>query len=134
MLRAFGTGISAALAVLLASGCSTVVPLAEGFFPAQLDTAEVHVIDARGMDRTGIERVLDEHFLVGRFDVSIPEGDDFEQRLNQEVEKAKSRVLEAGGRVLMFTDNSELIAVMKQNARYAGATGAITMYVMLRRM
>ena len=94
----------------------------------------MHVIDARSMDRTDLERVLDEHLLIGRFDVSIPEGDEFEQSLVEEVEKAKPKVLTAGGRVLMYTDNSELIAVLKQNARYAGAMGAITMYVMLRRM
>ena len=58
----------------------------------------------------------------------------FEQSLVEEVEKAKPKVLSSGGRVLMYTDTSELIAVMKQNARYAGAIGAITMYVMLRRM
>jgi hypothetical protein len=133
MSRTVGTSFAIALAVLFAYGCSSVVPLAEGFYPTQLDTGEVHVIDARGMDRSGLERVLDEHLLVGRFDVSIPEGDEFEQSLVEEMEKAKPKVLNAGGRVLMYTDNSELIAVMKQNARYAGAMGAITMYVMLRR-
>lgn len=134
MSRAVGTSFAIALAVLFAYGCSSVVPLAEDFYPAQLDTGEVHVIDARGMDRSSLERVLDEHLLVGRFDVSIPEGYEFEQSLIEEVEKAKPKVLSAGGRVLMYTDNSELIAVLKQNARYAGAMGAITMYVMLRRM
>jgi hypothetical protein len=134
MSRTVGTSFATTLAVLFAYGCSSVVPLDGGFYTAQLDTGEVHVIDARGMDRSGLERVLDEHLLVGRFDVSIPEGDEFEQNLVEEVEKAKPKVLNAGGRVLMYTDNSELIAVLKQNARYAGAMGVITMYVMLRRM
>ena len=123
-----------ALVAIVAYGCTSVVPLTEGHYPAQLDTGEVQLIDAREMERTDIERVLAEHFIVGRFDVSIPGGDDFEQRLQVEVEKGKERVLKAGGRVLMYTDNSELIAIMKQDARYAGASGAITMYALLRRM
>jgi uncharacterized protein YheU (UPF0270 family) len=134
MSRTVGPSFAIALTVLFAYGCSSVLPLDKGHYPAQLDTGEVQVIDARRMDRTGLERVLEEHYLVGRYDVSIRDGDDFEQRLNHEVEKAKPRVLNAGGRVLMYTDNSELIAVMKRDARYAGAIGAITMYVMLRRM
>lgn len=134
MSRTVATNFTVTLAVLFAYGCSNVVYLDAGNFPAQLDTAEVRVIDAREMDRAGLERVLEEHHLVGRFDLSIPEEDDFEQRLDQELEKAKPKVLNAGGRVLMYTDNSELIAVMKRDARYAGALGAITMYVLLRRM
>jgi hypothetical protein len=50
------------------------------------------------------------------------------------VEKGMARVFKSGGRVLMYTDNSELTAVIKRDARYAGASHAVTIYVMLRRM
>ena len=134
MLRTTAVLVGPALIALLAYGCSSVVPLDQGYYPAQLDTGDVQVIDARGMTRANIERVLEEHHLIGRFDKSIPAGDDFEQKLQQKVEEGKATVLKAGGRVLMYTDNSELIAVMKQDARFAGASGSITMYVLLRRM
>lgn len=119
--------------VLIANGCSNVVRLAEGYYPPMLDTGEVRVIDARGMERAGFERTLNEHLLIARFDVRIPQSADFEQRLAEEVEKGKSKALTAGGNVLMYTDESEMIAVIKRDARYAGAQDAITMYVMLHR-
>ena len=134
MLRPLAVVSGIAVVALISFSCANVVALDAGFFPTQLDTGEVHVIDARSMQRTGVERVLDEHYVIGRFDVSIPVGDDFEQRLLEQVTKATPRVLQSGGRVLMYTDNSELIAVIKHDARYAGALGAITMYVLLRRM
>jgi hypothetical protein len=85
------------------------------------------------MERAGFERTLNEHLLIARFDVRVPQSANFEQRLADEVEKGKSKALSVGGNVLMYTDNSEMIAVIKQDARYAGAHDAITMYVMLRR-
>jgi hypothetical protein len=123
-----------ALVAFVAHGCTGVVPLAAGHYPAQLDTGVVRVIDAREMARSGVERILNEHIVIARFDVSLPRSDDFEQRLSAEVEKGKVRTLSEGGRALMYTDNSELIGVIKQDARYAGAPDVITMYVMLRRM
>ena len=133
MRRTLAVVSGVAIVALVAYGCSSVVSLTPGHFPAQPDTGEVQIIDARTMDRTGIERVLAEHYLIGRFDATIPRGDDYEQRLLEEVEKGKTRALRSGGRTLMYTDDSELIAVMKQDARFAGASDAITMYVLLRR-
>jgi len=94
-----------------------------------LDTGEVRVIDARTLDRAQTEAVLEQHNVIGRFDVRVPQRG-FEEKLAIEVEKGKQRALSAGGNVLMYTDDSELIAVIKHDARYAGAPDAITMYVM----
>ena len=133
MLRTLAVVAGIVFVALVAHGCMSVVPLSEGFYPAQLDTGEVQVIDARTMERTSIERILDAHYVIGRFDVSIPDGQNFEQVLTDEVKKGEARALNAGGRVLMYTDDSDMIAVIKRDARYAGAQGAITMYVMLAR-
>ena len=133
MLRALAMLSGIVLVALVAHGCTGVVPLADGYYPALLDTGEVRVIDARRMDRAQVERVLDEHRVIARFDVLIRQGADFEQNVTAEVEKGKATTLKSGGNVLMYTDNSELIAVIKRDARYAGAPDAITMYVMLPR-
>jgi hypothetical protein len=121
-----------ALVAVVAHGCTGVVPLAPGYYPAMLDTGEVRVIDARTLDRAQTEAVLEQHNVIGRFDVRVPQRG-FEEKLAIEVEKGKQRALSAGGNVLMYTDDSELIAVIKHDARYAGAPDAITMYVMLPR-
>ena len=133
MYRALTLVVAILSVVLVANGCSNVTPLAAGYFPAMLDTGEVRIIDARDMERAQLERTLNEHLVIGRFDVRIPAGEDFDRRLDEETEKGKAKSLTAGGNVLMFTDDSEIVGVIMQDARYAGAPGAITMYVMLRR-
>jgi hypothetical protein len=122
-----------ALVALVVNGCSGVVSLAPGHYPAMLDTGEVRVIDARVMERSRVEQLLDDHHVIARFDVRTPGSADFEQQLAEEVEKGKPKALDAGGNVLMFTDDSEMIAVTERDAHYAGASDALTMYVMLRR-
>jgi hypothetical protein len=122
-----------ALVALAAQGCLNLIPLDPGYYPAVLDTGEVRIVDARGMERAQVETLLREHHLVARFDVRIPRSADFEQCLAEEVEKGKARALAAGGNTLMYTDDSQLIAIIKTDARYAGAANAITMYVMLPR-
>ncbi len=134
MLRAITTISGILFVVLVANACTGIVPLTQGHYPPQIDTGEVEVIDVRDMERTRVERILSDHIVISRFDVRIPQGDDFEQRLADAIEKGKTRTLRSGGRVLLLTDNSEMIAVIKQDARYGGALDAITMYVMLRRM
>ena len=133
MLRAITCLSCAILVLLVLHGCMGVVPLAPGYYPAILDTGEVHVIDARGMQRSQVERVLEQHHVIARFYVRLRQRADFEELLAEEVEKGKPKALDAGGNVLMLTDDSEMIAVIKQDARYAGALDAVTMYVMLRR-
>lgn len=120
------------LAAAVAQGCTGVVPLAPGYYPAMLDTGEVRTIDARALTRAQTEAVLEQHNVIGRFDVRIPRRG-YEEKLAVAVEKGKQRALRSGGNVLMYTDNSELIAVIKRDARYAGGPDMITMYVMLPR-
>ena len=133
MLRGLTLVSCIAVAALAVNACTGVVPLEAGHYPPMLDTGEVHVIDARGMERSRVEQLLEQHYVIARFDVRVPQGDAFEQRLADKVEQQKTKALSSGGNVLMFTDNSEMIAVIKRDARYAGASDAITMYVMLRR-
>ena len=131
MIRASLVLTAVALLLFAAQGCSTMVQLEAGHYPPMLDTGDVRVIDARGMGREQIENILNEHSVIGRFDVMIPRNEDLEPRLTEEVEKGKPKALAAGGNVLMYTDDSEMVAVIMRNARYAGAPNAITMYVLL---
>ena len=133
MLRASAVLSVVVLVNVVALGCSGMVMLTDARYVSQFDTVEVQVIDARDMTRAQVEHVLDEHDMIGRFDARVPDGDDFERDLAAAVEKGRRRVLQAGGNVLLYTDDSELIAIIAHDARYAGAPDAITMYALLRR-
>ena len=132
MRRILGIAGAIASVGLVISACSSVVPLTDRYFPPVLDTGEVYVLDAREMNRAQLTRVLDENTLIGRFDIRIPSGADYDSHLATKIEESKPKVLQAGGNMLMYTDNSELIGVIKQDARFAGAPDAMTMYVLLR--
>jgi len=124
---------STSVLLSLVAACTSVVSLDPGHFPSRLPSESVRVVDARELDRGRLERILEEHYTIGRFDISIPGGDDFERKLEEAVENGKRRVLASGGNVLLFTDQSDMLAVLKRDARYAGSPDAITMYVMLPR-
>ncbi len=132
MRRFLGLTSVVALLGIAISACSSVVPLTERYYPPVLDTGEVYVLDARELNRAQLTRVLDENTLVGRFDIRIPSGPTYESDLAQKIEESKPKVLQAGGNMLMYTDNSEMVGVIKQDARFAGAQDAVTIYVLLR--
>ncbi|MFQ5702734.1 MAG: nuclear transport factor 2 family protein [Gemmatimonadales bacterium] len=122
------------LAALGLAGCSNVVPLSSEFHPAILEDVEVQIIDANDFDRQQMVRLLAEYDILSRFDVEIRSRDNYDEALAEELENAKIKALAAGGRVLMYTRNSELVGVIKQDARYAGASNVTTMYVLQRKV
>jgi hypothetical protein len=121
------------LVVAATMGCSNLVPLSQGRYAPLSDTVEVQVIDARDMTRERLERVLNEHEMIARFDARPRSGGDVESELADALEKGKRKAREAGGSVLLYTDDSELIATIVRDARFAGAPDAVTMYVLRRR-
>ena len=126
---AFGIPV---LAGVVLSSCSNVVPLGAGYHAPILVPTEVEVIDANDFDRAEMSRLLNNYAILSRFDVTVIAGDDYDAALAKALEKAKIKTLAAGGRTLMYTENSELVAVIKRDARFAGSSEAIVMYVLQR--
>ena len=126
---AFGIPLLAGVAL---SSCSRAVPLGSGYYQPILDSTEVEVIDANDFDREEMTRLLNDYEIISRFDVTVIVGGDYDAALAKELEKAKTRTLAAGGRTLMYTENSELVAVIKRDAHFAGSSEGIVMYVMQR--
>ena len=124
-------GISV-LAGIVLSSCSNVVPLGAGYHAPILVPTEVEVIDANDFDRAEMSRLLNNYAIISRFDVTVIAGDDYDAALAKALEKAKTKALAAGGRTLMYTENSELVAVIKRDARFAGSSEGVVMYVMQR--
>ncbi len=126
---AFGIPV---LAGIVLSSCSNVVPLGAGYHAPILVPTEVEVIDANDFDRAEMSRLLNNYAIISRFDVMVIAGDDYDAALAKELEKAKKKALASGGRTLMYTENSELVAVIKRDARFAGSSEGVVMYVLQR--
>ncbi len=129
--KSFAFGIPVLASVILSS-CSNIVPLGAGYHAPILVPTEVDVIDGNDFDREAMTRLLNDYEIISRFDVIVRAGNDYDAALAEELEKAKKKTLEAGGRTLMYTENSELVAVIKRDARFAGSSEGIVMYVLQR--
>jgi hypothetical protein len=112
------------------AACAPSVDLSPYQFPRTPDDVEIRVIDARTVARPELERVLRDHYVLARFNAHVRGGDDREEQIARAVEKGKSVVRTKGGRVLVYTDDSQLIAAIMQDARFAGPSDAIVMYVL----
>jgi len=125
--------LGSAMAVLSLCGCSNVVHFTTGR-PAGLDeTAEVTTIDGRNMTRAELESLAAEYQFMARWSVSVFGDEDYEQKLEQAVEKAKAKTRDLGYRVLFYTDDSETVANVVQDARVAGQPGEMIMYALRER-
>ena len=115
-------------------GCGNLVLLSEATYPVLWDTATVEVIDATGLSRADLEQVLSESEVLARFHTLSPSGDSGALDAS-ELEKAKTTARTLGANVVLFTKDSETIAAIKQDARFAGPTdpGAVVFYAMRKR-
>ena len=134
MLRAkTGAVLGSAWAILLVTGCSNVIHFTSGR-PTSLDErTEVTVIDGRDMSRAELESVAREYEFMARWGKRVFGAEDYEDKLQAEVEEAVVKTRELGYRVLFFTDDSEAIAIVLQDARAAGRPGDIIMYALRER-
>jgi len=131
-MRRFNASImfGSALAVLSLSGCSNVVEFTRARPPALNETVEVTAIDGRSMTRTELESLAAEYQFMARWSVTVHGDEDYEEKLQQAVEKAKAKTRALGYRVLFYTDDSERVAIVMQNVKYAGLQGEVVMYAL----
>ncbi len=125
--------LPAVLVVVLALlGCGNIVHLTQARYPELLDTTTVDIIDATEFSRTDFERTLGDYEIIARYHKLIPEHSDQDAALATETEKAKRTARMLGGNVVMYTRDSETIATIKQDGRYAGPAEpeAVVFYIM----
>lgn len=128
--------VAGGIAVTMAAACSPVVwmgPYRSGGFAPLRDSAEVHLIDGRGMDRAELESVLDEHYLLARVHRQLPYRGDREEAVQKEIEKALPLIRRSGGDTALYLEDSAVMGVIFQNARYAGPPEALVIYIMRRK-
>ena len=85
------------------------------------------------IDRWELEGVLREHEILARFHAMVTSSEQDDEELARELEKKKPEARLLGGSVLMYTRDSELVATIAHDARYAGRSGAVVIYVLRRR-
>ena len=125
--------LGSTLAVLSLCGCSNIVHFTTGR-PAALDeTVEITAIDGRDMSRAELESLAAEYQFMARWSVSVFGDEDYEEKLSQAVEKAKVKTRELGYRILFYTDDSETVAIVVQNANIAGQPGEMILYALRER-
>ncbi len=131
-MRRFNASImfGSALAVLSLSGCSNVVHFTAGRPSALVETVEVTAIDGRSMTRAELESLAAEYQFMVRWSVNVFGAEDYEEKFQQAVEKAKVKTRELGYRVLFYTGDSETVAIVMQNANLAGTPGEVIMYAL----
>jgi hypothetical protein len=118
------------LVALAVGGCNPVVHLTPGRLPSLPESEDVTVIDARGMPGGELESLLAEYRIIARFHKRVFGEEGLENKVQQAVEQAKATVMQVGGNVLLYTQNSELVATLMRDAHFAGPPDAIVMYAM----
>ncbi len=131
-MRRFNASImfGSALAVLSLCGCSNIVHFTAGRPSALDETVEVTAIDGRSMTRAELESLAAEYQFMARWSVNVFGAEDYEEKFQQAVEKAKAKTRELGYRVLFYTGDSETVAIVMQNANLAGTPGEVIMYAL----
>jgi len=125
--------LGSVLVALAVGGCSPVVHLTPERLRSLPESEDVRVIDARDMPRGELESLLAEYRILARFHKTVFGEDDFEDKVQQAVEKAKATVRQVGCNVLLYTQNSELVATVMHDAHFAGPPDALVMYAMLEK-
>ncbi len=125
--------LGSVLVTLALVGCGKAVYLGGQAYAALPDSVAVRIIDATGVTRRELEGVLREHEILARFHVMVTSSEHYDEELARELEKKTAEARLLGGRVLMHTRDSELVATIAHDARYAGPSGAVVIYVLRRR-
>ena len=129
ILRALRAVTIPAIAVAL-TACNPLVPLSQARYDRLLDSEEIEVIDATLMSRTELERALGEHQMLGRVHYQLRSGNrrqgDFDKALAKGLEAARR----SGGNVILHTEDSQLVATIMQDVRYAAPEGTLVIYIM----
>ncbi len=125
--------LGSVLATFALVGCGKGVYLGGQAYAALPDSVAVRIIDATGMTRGELEGVLREHEILARFHAMVTSSEQDDEELARELEKTKPEARLLGGSVLMHTRDSELVATIAHDARYAGRSGAVVIYVLRRR-
>ncbi len=125
--------LGAGLIGVMVGACGNYVHLTTYEFPERPDSAEVEVIDGTAFSRAELERVVREYHILARYHSHVPRGESGERRLAKSLEKGKGRARELGGDALFYTVNSELVATIVQDARYAGPDDAVVVYILRRK-
>ena len=85
------------------------------------------------MTREEVERVLEEHVMVGRYFEFLPE-EDGSERLAGPIRTGRIRAREAGADVLMYSRNSGLVGAILRDARFSAKDkDDVAFYLMRRR-
>lgn len=125
-----GTGMMS-LGALVCAACANTVSLSDARFPRMASDTEVEVIDGSGMSRPELERTFAQFDVIARAHAMVaPEATD---RLERELEKAKGHARGVGGDTILWLLDSQQVAVIMQDVRYAGPDDAVVMYLMLRK-
>lgn len=117
-------------ALLAAAACSRIIDLSGYRFPPLPPDAPVTVVDGRQMTRQELDALLRTHHVLTRHFQRIPPGDGFEEDLAKAVEEAKGIARRQGGNTVLYLEDSELLATIMQDVRYASPGGTITFYTL----
>ncbi len=119
--------------VLSLGACTKTIRLSNYNFPPRTDSAEVELIDARAMSRQQLDQVLQVYDVLARNHVLVRTGDRYENDVAEKVEAQKPMVRGLGGHALLYTHNSQVIAAIMQDARYAGPDDRLVVYALRRK-
>lgn len=122
--------------VLVTAACSPVVWMgSHGLrdFEPLLDSRPIRLIDGRNMSRPALEAVIAEHYVLARLHYNMPNRGDREEAVKRQLEKAERLVRSAGGDAVLYLEDSAIMGVIFQDARYAGPPNALVMYILRRR-
>jgi hypothetical protein len=134
--RALRWSVVASAVLLVTTACSPIVwmrPYGPGDFRPLLDSKPIRLVDGRNMSRAELEAVIEEHRVLARFHTRLPNRGDHEEAVKAELEKAKRIARTAGGDAVLYLEDSSIMGVIFQNARYAGPPNAFVMYILRRR-
>ncbi len=85
------------------------------------------------MSRTELERVFGEHQVLSRVHYLLRSGDHRQGDFDKALAKGQEEARKSGGNVIIYTEDSQLVATIMQDVRYAGPEGTLVIYIMRKR-
>ena len=129
ILRALRAVTILTIAMIL-TACNPLVPLTQARFGRLPDSEEIEIIDATRMSRTELERTIGEHQMLSRVHYRLRSGDRRQGDFDKALAKGQKEARKSGGNVILYTEDSQLVATIMQDVRYAGPEGTLVIYIM----
>jgi hypothetical protein len=119
--------------VLFATACAGGVNFTGSRYMPLPDSTSITVIDADGMDRPEIERVLVQYTIISRTNTYVADDEHLARIVAKDAPDWQQRARQSGAHAVMYTRQSAVVATIMQNTRYLSPSETVAVYYLRKR-